>query len=252
MSYDNDSRKIIVENDASGMDILGDMGIEFTRIWSELATQPNAPHQIVHDWNVLQLWLGCAGRELSRDDHKKIADAFHAYLGKGVSPTRELESSFRYFEKLAQTDTDRRPHAPVPLEVEEVFGRMLGAAGRLPNNEHIGPKGAEQMAPANKNAHKNATFIETKFASLNTPSKRIAFLFFILGLGIFGMTFAIFNLQEGVSFFDGIFRYTYRFWIYRIFMMLGLVLAAGGYLCAFHYERTIGRLALWINTGRLH
>ena len=128
---------------------------------------------------------------------------------------------------------------------------MLGAAERLPSNERIAPKGAAQMAASNNDAGKKTTFLETKFASLNTPSKRIALLIFVLGLGILGMTFAIFNMQESVSFIDGIFRYTYRFWNYRIVTMLGLVLAACGYLCAFHYEQTIGRLVLWINTGRL-
>lgn len=92
-------------------------------------------------------------------------------------------------------------------------------------------------------------FASRKQPSLNTPFKRTALLVFLAGLAVCAITFVSYEIFEYIEFLDAMFNRPYNFWSYKIAIVIGAVMAIVGYVCAFHYERTIGSLISWIRTG---
>lgn len=88
-----------------------------------------------------------------------------------------------------------------------------------------------------------------KLSSLHTPAKRIAFILFLAGLATCLVTFLVYEALEYIGFLDAMFNRPYAFWAYKIAFLVGIVVAVCGYVCAFHYERTVGSLVSWIKTG---
>lgn len=86
---------------------------------------------------------------------------------------------------------------------------------------------------------------------LNTLWKRLAFLAFVFGIGICLITFVVYEIRDSyINFLDGMFNRPTAFWGYKIAMLIGLGIAIAGYVCAFHYEGTFGRLVSWVKTGK--
>jgi hypothetical protein len=84
---------------------------------------------------------------------------------------------------------------------------------------------------------------------LDVPLRRVAFLVFVLGLIVCLATVGVYEVNHRIDFLDAMFNRPYRFWAYKIAMMIGLTLVIAGYLCAFHFEKTAGRLVRWVKTG---
>lgn len=97
-----------------------------------------------------------------------------------------------------------------------------------------------------------ARSIRFNLSGLDMPLKRVAFLTMILGIATCLLTFVIYETNEGwdFDFLVALFKRRYSYWSYKTAMLVGLTLSAAGYLCAFHYEATVGRLVAWVRTGK--
>jgi hypothetical protein len=86
---------------------------------------------------------------------------------------------------------------------------------------------------------------------LNEPRRRIAFLVFVLGIAICAGTFVIYEIRDPyIGFLDAMFNRPFNYYGYKIAMAIGLALAGTGYITAFHYDSTVGRIIRWIKTGK--
>jgi hypothetical protein len=81
-----------------------------------------------------------------------------------------------------------------------------------------------------------------KLPSLDAPIKRAAFLVLLVGLAVCAVTFLVYEISEYIGFLDAMFNRPYSFWGYKIAILIGAALAIVGYVCAFHYEQTVGAL----------
>ncbi|GAA0889665.1 hypothetical protein GCM10009121_25460 [Rhodanobacter soli] len=83
---------------------------------------------------------------------------------------------------------------------------------------------------------------------LDTPSKRVAFLVFVLSVVTCGVTFALFKLNEHYyrGFFDAMFNATWRYHGYRLVFVLSCVCLCVSYIYSSHYSATFGAPAKWL------
>lgn len=85
---------------------------------------------------------------------------------------------------------------------------------------------------------------------LDTSAKRIWFLVFLSGLLVCLMTFVVYEVDGNyLGFIDAITSHRSRYDWYKASMLIGVVLSAVGYICAFHHEKTVGRLFDWVRNG---
>lgn len=85
---------------------------------------------------------------------------------------------------------------------------------------------------------------------LDTPAKRVWFLVFLFGVAVCAATFLIYLANDNYKgFVDALLSSSDRYDGYRVFTAFGLLIAAAGYVCAFRYEATVGRLIGWIEHG---
>jgi hypothetical protein len=75
MTYDSKTKTIYTGSDG---DINADYGTHFIHMLRSDAQEPEASTEIKSDWATVEEWLGCAGRELTSDDNKRISQAWCA------------------------------------------------------------------------------------------------------------------------------------------------------------------------------
>jgi len=140
-------------------------------------------------------------------------------------------------------------------------GLMFGAIAHLSqspywkylSNKELNPLSAKYGQSSEPRPPETQTAPATQYAKLDQPFKRISFLIFVLGIAVCLTTFVLYEIYDSyIGFLDGMFNRPTAFWGYKISMLIGLALAAGGYVCAFHYEQTIGRVVVWVRTGKVH
>jgi hypothetical protein len=136
---------------------LHESGHFFLEVMADLASQPDAPQQVVDDMNRALAWFGVPDLatwntytlDQKREHHEKWAEAFEQYLLEGKAPSTELQSLFRQFRAWLMnvyrslTDFMAGRNLQVNDEIRQVFGRMLATdeqiqraeeqAGLLPN-----------------------------------------------------------------------------------------------------------------------
>jgi hypothetical protein len=111
----------------------------FLEVMADLASQPNAPAEIVEDMNRLLKWFGVADAaawnaltlEQKRPYHEKTAESFEQYIFEGKAPNQELQPLFRRFRSWMVSvykslkDFMRGRDLQLNDEVRQVFDRML-------------------------------------------------------------------------------------------------------------------------------
>ena len=137
MGYDPKSRTITID---PGSEFVADSGVHFVHVHGDIARKANAPEAIKRDWNIIEDWLGCSGRDLSAPDDERIRLAWMGYYAVGLAPSLSLQSAFDLFAATHDVKTFRQ-HKP-PTAVMDVFDRMLA------KDEDIAKKRAHDIEQA--------------------------------------------------------------------------------------------------------
>jgi hypothetical protein len=77
----------------------------------------------VVEWNVIQDWLGCKGREFNEADKSKINKAWESYEAAGIAPSIALQETFDNLR--ASAINNRTEIINIPSEVKNVFDHLL-------------------------------------------------------------------------------------------------------------------------------
>lgn len=136
---------------------LHESGHFFLEVMADLASQPDAPAEIVADMNALLKWFGVPDLaawngytlDQKRKHHERFAESFEQYLLEGKAPSTELQGLFRKFRAWLVavyknlTQFMRGRDLQVSDDIRRVFDRMLAtdeqiaaaeeAAGMLPD-----------------------------------------------------------------------------------------------------------------------
>jgi len=97
----------------------------FWTVMRDLATRPDAPEQIVEDYQTLLAWFGTDNPQ--REHLEQFARGFEQYLGEGKAPTPELQPLFQRFKAWMIQVYRSLKNLNVDLtdEVRGVFDRMI-------------------------------------------------------------------------------------------------------------------------------
>ena len=100
----------------------------FLELMREAATQPDAPVDLLQDWETIKAYLGSDG-EFTTEQHEIFARSFEAYLFEGKAPSQELVGLFSRFKSwlLAVYRTIKKLDVELNDEIRAVFDRMLVA-----------------------------------------------------------------------------------------------------------------------------
>ena len=134
---------------------LHEMGHFQLEVLNHIASQPNAPAEIVSDMDTLLKWFGVKDLaawqamtlEQKRPHHEQYARGFEAYLFEGKSPNQELSGVFSRFRAWMINVYKSLQNLGVNLtpEVRSVFDRMLATNEQITQTEQ-----ARGMIPAIK------------------------------------------------------------------------------------------------------
>lgn len=113
----------------------------FWTVMRDLATRPDAPPQIVEDYQTLLAWFGTDNPQ--REHLEQFARGFEQYLGEGKAPTPELQPLFQRFKAWMIQVYRSLKNLNVDLtdEVRGVFDRMIATDEELKAaRENVGAK----------------------------------------------------------------------------------------------------------------
>lgn len=136
---------------------LHESGHFFLEVMADLASQPNAPAQIVNDMTTVLQWFGVPDLatwnsytlDQKREHHERWAESFEQYLFEGKAPSTELQPIFRRFRSWLVNVYKSLAHfmrgrgLNLSDDIRQVFDRMVAtdeqiamsedAAGMLPD-----------------------------------------------------------------------------------------------------------------------
>ncbi len=121
--------------------------------------------------------------------------------------------------------------------------------GKYLRNKELNPFSSRFGQSSEPYPHPTPLLGGMKLPRLDAPLKRLAFLVFVLGLVVCLATVGVYEVNHYRDFLDAMFNRPRNYWGYKSAMMIGLAFTVGGYLCAFHFEKTVGRLINWVKTG---
>jgi len=122
MAFDSSSNTITIGPDS---DFMVDSGVFFITALQKMSQEKNPPPSLLKDWEIIENWLGCSGRRISKIDEDKIAKAWKAYLAIGLAPSFKLQGAFDlYCEKYKEENYSFKEDKP-PTEIMDVFDRQL-------------------------------------------------------------------------------------------------------------------------------
>lgn len=126
---------------------LHETGHYFLEVDAYIASQPDAPAEVVADVNRLLAWFGIEDLatwnakpvEEKRQFHEQFARGFEMFLLEGRSPTPELQTLFQRFRSWLLNVYKSLTSLNVELtdEVRDVMGRMLASAEAIQNAEDV-------------------------------------------------------------------------------------------------------------------
>lgn len=210
VTYKSDDNTIIIDE---GSDFSADLGVFYIHTLKQMANEKDATTELKSLWNVIETWLDCKNRELSKNDDNKIAKAWKAYYAIGNSPSLELQPAFDMYSKKYREEGYCYSSDKAPSEVMDVFDKLMATdeqieAKRKSDFQHgernkLGtipkPKVNKKVAPSkNENYPKILSHLQTK--------KGRFFYAMLLGIlimvSIMGIPIFIDSMQRG--FFEGI------------------------------------------------
>lgn len=126
---DTGRRLVSVFESADESTLAHELGHIFLEDLKEMAAMPNAPEQVLKDWEKMQKWLDWKpGQEkLTTAQQEKFARGWEAYLRTGNAPATSLQAVFRKFKAwLTQIYRDFLQLGGKPSEeVQAIMGRMI-------------------------------------------------------------------------------------------------------------------------------
>lgn len=128
MAYDKKTNTITVGPDS---DFTMDSGIFFIQDLKKISGEKNTPQDIINDWLIVEEWLGCEEREISKADEEKIGRAWKAYLAIGLAPSFSLQPSFDAISKQYKDAGYLFEGDKAPTKVMDVFDRLLATKDDL-------------------------------------------------------------------------------------------------------------------------
>jgi len=145
--------RVTLLKDADMSTFLHEMGHFMLEVYTDIASKPNPPPEIVKDLEALLKWMGFKGTDdqtamqvwtaasvnVRREYHETFARGFEAYLREGNAPTVELQSFFsqfrswlvRIYKTLTQLNVKLSP------EVRQVMDRMLASEQQIDESRQI-------------------------------------------------------------------------------------------------------------------
>lgn len=134
---DNGRRIISIFESGNESTMAHELGHVFLADLKELAEMPNAPAQIVKDWETVKKWIGWKnGQEnFTTPQQEKFARGFEAYLRTGEAPATGLRKIFRQFKNwLTKIYKDFLSLGGKPsADVQAVMARMLATEQEVEN-----------------------------------------------------------------------------------------------------------------------
>lgn len=134
---DNGRRIISIFESGNESTMAHELGHIFVADLKELAELPNAPEQIVKDWETVKKWIGWKnGQEnFTTPQQEKFARGFEAYLRTGEAPATGLRKIFRQFKNwLTKIYKDFLSLGGKPsADVQAVMARMLATEQEVEN-----------------------------------------------------------------------------------------------------------------------
>lgn len=125
--------------------VLHEMAHGFLHWYGQMAAAPNAPTQIVDDFNTFLAWREIEGGveewngmtlDEQRPHHEAFAEAFEDYAFGGQAPSLPLQSVFSRFRRwISKLWRNLRTTVEVPAEVRGVFDRMLASDDAIAHAE---------------------------------------------------------------------------------------------------------------------
>ena len=136
--FQDDGRRIVsIFESGNESTMAHELGHIFVADLKELAEMPNAPEQIVKDWETVKKWIGWKnGQEnFTTPQQEKFARGFEAYLRTGEAPATGLRKIFRQFKNwLTKIYKDFLSLGGKPsADVQAVMARMLATEQEVEN-----------------------------------------------------------------------------------------------------------------------
>lgn len=128
MAYDSKTTTITLGEEP---DFMADSGLFFVDVLRKEAARPGAPEALRKDWEILETWLGCAGRPLGPADNEEISAAWRSYCAVGVAPCKKLQPVFdSLHNRFKESGIGIGVNKP-PTEVMDVFDRLLATDAEI-------------------------------------------------------------------------------------------------------------------------
>lgn len=123
-------RDITIElfRDADKSTFLHESGHLFLEVFKDLASDINAPKDVVEDFNTILQELGVTrGEDIKTEQHEKFARMYESYLAEGKAPSTRLQKAFRKFRVFMTALYGKLLKQKVKLkpEIREVMDRMF-------------------------------------------------------------------------------------------------------------------------------
>ena len=136
--FEDSGRRIIsIFESGNESTMAHELGHIFVADLKELAEMPNAPAQIVKDWETVKKWIGWKNgqKNFTTAQQEKFARGFEAYLRSGEAPATGLKKVFRDFKRwLTKIYKDFLSLGGKPsADVQAVMGRMLATEQEVEN-----------------------------------------------------------------------------------------------------------------------
>lgn len=119
---------ITLTKDANLSTFIHETGHLFLELMKDAASLPDAPVDLLQDWETIKDYLGSDG-ELTTEQHETFARSFEAYLFEGKAPSPELVGLFTRFKSWLMSVylTLRKLDVELTDEIRGVFDRLLVA-----------------------------------------------------------------------------------------------------------------------------
>jgi hypothetical protein len=101
-----------------------------------------------------------------------------------------------------------------------------------------------------KSVEEKSAFSKVLLGNLNTAGSRVWFIVFIIGIILSISSYMLFlSSSTYLDFIDVLQSRSHRYKYIQYFLLCGVACISIGYIFAFHYKSTIGRLLGWIKHG---
>jgi len=181
--------------------------------WEIAHKEKNLPSGFLNDWKIIEEWLGCSGREISKNDEKKFGNAWKAYLARGIAPSYKTNTLFLKVSKIIKEEGFPFEKYLPPENLLGVFDRMRATnaeiAEKQKNKEELHKmvevyKIAEAYKTEIKNNKNNVSKknLKSRISKIKYPALLLFSLVFTITL-LFAISLIDWNIYGNERIFAG-------------------------------------------------